>query len=421
MKGNNIENLIIENEEDIRKFGKKKNNKNINYYFIAFISIIFIIILIYYFINIKKRNYSNISSNKDKMVTITDNDNIEISNLRNKFSDEFIFIHISDKNNIFNISFKNYDDYIKINAKYNKIISEDEYEKKIYLNELKFNSLWNTIDKAYKQIIYEIKYKDTKKIIIEKKYYINIIIPVDYLNFKQINLTIPKKIKSDNETIYNLINELKNLDEKIYKLKHKLNEKTKLFFNNSLIIKNDFNKQKKLIEWIEEKLNKNIILELIFKMTENGFTSKDFHNYCDNKGATLILIKTSNDEIIGGFTPLNWESPIERENKYDESGSTFLFSLTLNQKFDIIKKYYTSAIINKASFGPIFGVGDLYLMNNLKEGKSVVDRGCNFFYEGKVELVEEKGNTVYIGYPRDSQGLTALFEVSELEVYKVIY
>ena len=60
-------------------------------------------------------------------------------------------------------------------------------------------------------------------------------------------------------------------------------------------------------------------------------------------------------------------------------------------------------------------------MNNLKEGKSVADRGCNFFYEGKVELVEEKGNTVYIGYPRDSQGLTALFEVSELEVYKVIY
>ena len=130
MKENNIENLIIENEEDIRKFCKKKNNKNINYYFIIFISIIFIIILLYYFINIKKRNYSNISSNKDKMVTITDNDNIEISNLRNKFSDEFIFIHISDKNNIFNISFKNYDDYIKINAKYNKIISEDEYEKK---------------------------------------------------------------------------------------------------------------------------------------------------------------------------------------------------------------------------------------------------------------------------------------------------
>ena len=48
-------------------------------------------------------------------------------------------------------------------------------------------------------------------------------------------------------------------------------------------------------------------------MSENGFTSKDFHYYCDNKGPTLILIKTSNDVIIGGFTPFNWESPNKRE------------------------------------------------------------------------------------------------------------
>ena len=83
---------------------------------------------------------------------------------------------------------------------------------------------------------------------------------------------------------------------------------SKLFFNASSIIRNDFDKQIKLINWIEQKLNKNIILELIFKMTENGFTGEDFHHYCDNKGPTLILIKTSNDEIIGGFTPLNWET-----------------------------------------------------------------------------------------------------------------
>ena len=117
-------------------------------------------------------------------------------------------------------------------------------------------------------------------------------------------------------------------------------KKQNYFFYNSLIIKNDFNKQMKLVEWIEEQINKNIILELIFKMSENGFTSKDFHNYCDNKGSTLILIKTSNDEIIGGFTPLNWESPNKRVQKYDESGLTFLFSLTLNKKFDMIPENY---------------------------------------------------------------------------------
>ena len=49
MKENNIEDQIIKNEEDVRKFGKKKNNKNINYNFInllTFFSIICIIIII---------------------------------------------------------------------------------------------------------------------------------------------------------------------------------------------------------------------------------------------------------------------------------------------------------------------------------------------------------------------------------------
>ena len=56
-----------------------------------------------------------------------------------------------------------------------------------------------------------------------------------------------------------------------------------MFFNVSSIIRNDFDKQIKLINRIDQTLNKNIILELIFKMTENEFTEKDFHHYCDNK------------------------------------------------------------------------------------------------------------------------------------------
>ena len=121
----------------------------------------------------------------------------------------------------------------------------------------------------------------------------------------------------------------------------------------------------------------------------------DFSNNKDAKKVKMIRYKYKVKDAEGKII----ESYFDAENKTDVE----------------------SFLINKSSFGPIFGVGDLYLMNNLKEGKSVADRGCNFFYEGKVELVEEKGNTVYIGYPRDSQGLTALFEVSELEVYKVIY
>ena len=324
---------------------------------------------------------------------------------------------VSDKNNTFKISIKNYNNYITINGNYDKNI----YERKIYLNELIFNLVWDTVTKAYKQIVFEIKKDYTKKVLIENKYYINILIPVDYEYYKQINLTIPRKIKKDIYTYQNLINEIKCLNEKIDLLENKLNDKTKMFFNESSIIRNDFDKQIKLVNWIEQKLNKNIILELIFKKTKNGSTAKDFHHYCDNKGPTLLLIRTSNDEIIGGFTPLDWETTTQGKYKYDNLGLTFLFSLTLNKKFDMIKLYTYPAIKNAARWGPFFGDGDLYLDSDLTEGTTRANRYCNFFYEGKVELVEEKGETLYIGGDKWGNGIDAIFKVVEFEVYKVMY
>ena len=183
MKSNTIENQLIEieTEKDIRKFGKKKNNNNINHCFIIlliFLLIICIFVLIYYLIN-KKKNYKK-----------------NLYDLIDKSLDEFLFFKASDKNNIFKISIKNYNNYIKINANHDKTISDWEYERKIYLNELIFNSAWDTVTKAYKQIVFEIKKDNTKKTLIENKYYINIIIPVNYEYYKQINLTIPKKNKN---------------------------------------------------------------------------------------------------------------------------------------------------------------------------------------------------------------------------------
>ena len=338
-----------------------------------------------------------------------------------KALDEYLFSKASDKNNTFKISIKNYNNYIEVDANYEKINSEGEYERKIYLNELIFNSVWDTVTKAYKQIVFEIKKDTTKKLLIENKYYINIIIPVDYEYYKQMNLTIPRKLKTNINTFQNLIYEIKILNEKIDLLKNKINDKTKMFFNVSSIIRNDFDKQIKLVNWIEQKLNKNIVLELIFKMNEKEFRAKDFHHYCDNKGPTLILIKTSNNEIIGGFTPLNWETTANLEKKYDKLGLTFLFSLTLNKKFDMLKQYTYPAIQNSYSIGPSFGVDDLYLRTNLREGISYAYRNCNFFYEGKVELVEKKGETLYIDGDKWGNGLIADFKVLELEVYKVNY
>ena len=69
-------------------------------------------------------------------------------------------------------------------------------------------------------------------------------------------------------------------------------------------------------------------------MSENGAFSKNFHEFFDNKGISLSIIKTKNNNILGGFTPLNWTS--NNTAIKDEKNSTFLFSLNLIKKFDII-------------------------------------------------------------------------------------
>ena len=141
-------------------------------------------------------------------------------------------------------------------------------------------------------------------------------------------------------------------------------------------------------------------------MSKNGSNSDDFHKYCDNKGPTLTLIKTKKNQIFGGFTPLNWNKGNGDEIE-DPSNQTFIFSLDLSKKFDMInnKKY---AIRNFSSHGPIFGNSDIDLEKNMKNGKCFANEYCNFLSDYNIELTGEKGESIS-------------FQTDELEIYKVIY
>ena len=140
-------------------------------------------------------------------------------------------------------------------------------------------------------------------------------------------------------------------------------------------------------------------------MTINGNSSLDFHKYCDNKGPTLTLVKTTKNKIFGGFTPLNWEN--EGGKKFDKSGQTFLFSLNLMKKFDIINKEKLS-ISCRAEYGPIFGASDFHINSNMKTGQTFANKYSNFLPENNLELIGEKGDN-------------NSFDIEDFEVYKVIY
>ena len=46
--------------------------------------------------------------------------------------------------------------------------------------------------------------------------------------------------------------------------------------------------------------------KLLYRASEHGYSAESFHEYCDDKGPTLIVIKSSGGWIFGGYTTQSW-------------------------------------------------------------------------------------------------------------------
>ena len=214
-------------------------------------------------------------------------------------------------------------------------------------------------------------------------------------NLTNIDIIFFPKEEEDTQ-INNIIQDIKNFGQVF---------KSNDSFTNTSIINDDINKQNILIKWIKEAVNKNNFnSKLIFKMSIHGDKCEDFHKYCDNKGATLILIQTTTNKKFGGFTPLNWKN---EEKPLDPKNQTFIFSLDLNKKYKILNSN-KQAIKSSKDFGPDFGNDDIQLKKNLRQGICYADDSCNFISSGRTELTGGKGSQ------ED-------FVTKELEVYQINY
>ena len=330
-----------------------------------------------------KDGIENLKKICDKVIIQKDNIKLEIqkifTKIRNELNDreEQLFQEVDQ---LFEKNFIK-EEIIKEGEKLpNKIKASLEKCRNINIEEVKLNSLINDCLNIEKEIniIDDIKenlnkYNDTNEL------------EVGFL---------PDK----NDDINELIDMIKNFG-KIVKFKEGL-------CDMSNILNNDFNKQKSIINWIREKINKNHPLQfkLIFKMEENKTKSEEFHKACDKQGPTLVLIKTKTQRIFGGFTPLDWGKT--GGGIKDESNQTFIFSLNLNKKYDLLK--IKDQAINRSIDGPKFGDCDIKIESNMKNGVSFANSNCNFLSGGNLELTGGHG---------DSEK----FETSELEVFKVIY
>ena len=72
-----------------------------------------------------------------------------------------------------------------------------------------------------------------------------------------------------------------------------------LILPQSFILDSQYDKY--WIEWLD-----NYSWTLIYRASEHDCTSDSFHKHCDDKGPTLIIMKSIGGWIFGGYTTQSW-------------------------------------------------------------------------------------------------------------------
>jgi len=125
------------------------------------------------------------------------------------------------------------------------------------------------------------------------------------------------------------------------------------FFDESILMKEEFPKYQ-ILAWMAKKYTNT---QLLYRATRDGFDSSAFHRLCDNKGPTVVIIKTKDDRIIGGYTTATWEGA----SHYKNADECFVFNLKPITKFPVDKE---RAIWVSPTYGPTFGYGHEIFVSN---------------------------------------------------------
>ncbi|CAG8505176.1 6391_t:CDS:2 [Funneliformis caledonium] len=167
-----------------------------------------------------------------------------------------------------------------------------------------------------------------------------------------------------------------------------------------------------LINWINETIPGTSLnrykLTLLLKGSANGFTANTFHGMCDNRGATLTVIKIrGSTEIIGGYNPASWNQSLYINEPLSIIRESFVFKL--NQKDirqSIVGRPVADAVYtieNHPNNGPCF-YGALYIKGG-SHGDFKRDMLC--YCDGA-------------NYGVQLRKTNSTFSVDDYEVYQVI-
>ena len=150
---------------------------------------------------------------------------------------------------------------------------------------------------------------------------------------------------------------------------------------------------------IKKTLGKKVkFYNLIYRGSRNGFRAEDFHEKCDGKKNTIVVVQARNGRRFGGFTEAKWD----KSNGYKSSSTGFLFSLDNKEVYYNKKNEYD--IYCYSDKGPTFGGGhDLFIDDNCNKnnenydnsdhsyetmGKKYALAGTKYFYVEDYEVYQ---------------------------------
>ena len=150
---------------------------------------------------------------------------------------------------------------------------------------------------------------------------------------------------------------------------------------------------------IKKTLGKKVkFYNLIYRGSRNGFRAGDFHEKCDGKKNTIVVVQARNGRRFGGFTEAKWD----KSNGYKSSSTGFLFSLDNKEVYYNKKNEYD--IYCYSDKGPTFGGGhDLFIDDNCNKdnesfdnsnhsydtyGKKYALAGTKYFYVEEYEVYQ---------------------------------
>ena len=146
---------------------------------------------------------------------------------------------------------------------------------------------------------------------------------------------------------------------------------------------------------------------LLYRMTSDGTSTSEFHSRCDGKGPTVVLIRSDNGFVFGGYADKPWHS----EGKYIACDKSFIFTVCNPHGIPPTRYLVNSpahALYGDASCGPTFGCDAI----TVGMGGYLTDGCCTPFFD--YTDTTGKGAATFTGAAHPGP-----FTPAEVEVWRV--